>query len=129
MRHGIGHALCAAMLAIAGTGRPALAEPYAFTVVDARAVPAPLGGLRGDAGRGAALAAQHCAACHGDREALGSLMRGTVRLAIIDLSVLDPEAKAHAFYVPDAEGRTALTAQDIEDIVVFLAGERPRRTP
>jgi hypothetical protein len=117
------------MLAATAAASIAWADPYAYTIVDARAVPAPLGGLSGDARRGAEAAATHCAACHESPRALDGLMPGTIRLAIIDRSVLDPDAEPHAFYIPDAEGQTALGAQTIEDIVVFLAGDRSRRDP
>lgn len=97
----------------------ASAEPYAYTIVDAAEVPAPLGGIVGDAARGAAAFAEHCAECH---EA--SVTRGaapTLRLAMINLSVIAPHVEGHAFYDPDAEGRTRLSARTIEDIVAYLA--------
>lgn len=108
-------------------------EPFAYTVVDAARIPVPLGGLMGDAGRGAALFAAECATCHGDTAAGEPLPEdpetGTLRLAIVHLGIARPVDDTtlpddHAFYHPDDNGLTRLPAQAIEDIVAYLA-EQP----
>ena len=113
----------AMMAVLAGLAGAAGAEPHAYTIVDAARVPAPLGGIVGDAARGAAAFATHCAACHAD-PAFGTASPATLRLAIIDLSVARPAVTDHAFYDPDAEGRTRLRAATVEDIVAYLAADR-----
>lgn len=110
--------LAAIWIATAGA---AAAEPFAYTIVDAAAVPAPLGGVAGNAGRGAAAFARACGACH-DAAAFARAEPGALRLAIVDLSVLRPDAADHAFYDTDEEGRTRLSARTVEDIVAFLGG-------
>lgn len=98
----------------------AAAISLGFTIVDGDRVPAPLGGLRGNPDRGAAVAAEQCAACHGDTGAFAGMQEGRLRLAIIDLGVLHPDIADHAFYRPDPEGRTRLDAQMVEDLVAYL---------
>lgn len=101
------------------------AEPFAFSVVDGARVPSPLGGLSGDPVRGAALVQTHCAACHGAAQPVPSWETGRLRLAIIDLAVINPTAPPHAFYAPIASDSDALTAQEIEDVLAALAAREP----
>lgn len=124
--------LCAAALFGLAAATPAAAdtEPFAYTVVDAAGIPVAIGGVRGDGSRGATLAATHCAACH---DAGGSVVAslstrdtGALRLAIVNLAIALPDLDlpglpGHAFYHPDADGRTRLDAQAIEDILAHLA--------
>jgi hypothetical protein len=105
---------------LACLARGAGAEPYAYTIVDAAGVPAPLGGIAGDAARGEAAFAEHCADCHA-AAALAGGEAASRRLAIIDLSVMQPSVADHAFYDPDAEGRTRLSARMVEDILRHLS--------
>jgi sulfur-oxidizing protein SoxX len=114
--------------------------PVAYVVVDAAAIPAPLTDAPGDAARGAEAAADPlrggCAGCHDgaaapDRAAMAALPEGRLRLAIVDLAVLDPAAAEHAFYdiVPDEAGErvaeTRLTAQEVEDVIAWLRAPGP----
>lgn len=115
-----GWRLTAALALLAGV---AGAEPYAYTIVDAARVPAPLGGITGNAARGEAAFKAECATCHAGAPGAGA-DPAALRLAIIDLSVTRPEVDEHAFYDPDAEGRTRLRARTIEDLVAWLAGPR-----
>jgi hypothetical protein len=98
----------------------ASAEPYAYTIVDAAGVPAPLGGIAGDAARGEVAFAEHCADCHAAAALAGGEV-ASLRLAIIDLSVMQASVADHAFYDPDAEGRTRLSARMVEDILRHLS--------
>lgn len=110
-------------------------------------VPAPLGGLDGDPARGAAIVVDrrrgNCLACHriplaqpfqgevgpslagiGDR-----LEPGQIRLRVIDTSRTRPDTLMPPYYriegltdvAPEFRGRPALTAQEVEDVVAFLA--------
>lgn len=107
---------------------PALAEPFAYTIVDAMSVPAPLGGLSGQTRRGATTFEKTCAPCH-TAAALAGAEAGSVRLAIVDLSVMKPEAGDHAFYEPDEEGHTRLSARNVEDIVAYLGSRAAAAAP
>ena len=119
---------CTVMLAAGlSVASPAVAEPFAYTIVDALAVQAPLGGLSGQPRRGAAAFEASCASCHTAGSVAG-VPAGSVRLAIVDLSVLKPEIEGHAFYDPDEEGRTRLSARKVEDIVAYL-GSRAAAAP
>jgi mono/diheme cytochrome c family protein len=113
-------------LALAAT--PPAAEPYAYMVLDAAAIPAPLGGLIGNPGRGEAAVARNCAACH-PGETLHGRTAGALRLAIVNLAVTGATVADHAFYEPDAEGRVQLSARTIEDIVAHLAPMPARPEP
>ena len=111
--------------------------PVAYTVVDGASIPEPLGGLAGDAARGAAVATDpergNCLGCHGETAApLPALAAGRgagrLRLAVVNLAILDPGIADHAFYdvadlgeAPEAlVGTTRLTAQAVEDVVAWL---------
>lgn len=121
---------------VAGAGDRA---PVAYVIVDGRAVPAPLSREDGDAARGGALAgAEGCADCHDGTaapdlaEAAGRLEAGELRLAVVDFSARDPQIVGHAWYdvivdpeQEDAVGETPLTANEIEDLVAWLASLRP----
>jgi mono/diheme cytochrome c family protein len=113
-------------LALAAT--PPAAEPYAYTVLDAEAIPAPLGGLVGNPARGETAAARSCAGCH-PGGALEGRTPGALRLAIVNLAVTGAAVADHAFYEPDAEGRVLLSARTIEDIVAHLAPMPARPEP
>jgi mono/diheme cytochrome c family protein len=115
-----GRLIAAAALVLAGTAGGVRAEPYAYTIVDAARVPVPLGGIVGDAAQGETAFAAQCTECHA-ATALAGRDAAAIRLAVIDLSVMRPEAAGHAFYDPGADGRTLLRARTIEDIVTYLA--------
>lgn len=128
--------------------RAAALETYR---VVADAIPEPLGGLAGDAGRGAALIRDrergNCLICHhGDDPAepfqgsIGPPLRGVglrlsagqLRLRLVDMSRLDPETVMPPYFrtenlrdvAPAYRGRPALSAQEIEDVVSYLASLR-----
>jgi sulfur-oxidizing protein SoxX len=113
------------------------------------AVPEALGGLTGDAERGKAIVLDrrrgNCLICHafpieGEpfQGEIGPPMTGVasrltkaqIRLRLIDQSRLNPETIMPPFYrvegltnvAPEYEGRPALDAQEIEDVVAYLAG-------
>jgi sulfur-oxidizing protein SoxX len=113
------------------------------------AIPEPLGGLTGDAERGKAIVLDrrrgNCLICHAfpiEGEPFqgeigppmtgvaSRLTKGQIRLRLIDQSRLNPETIMAPFYrvegltnvAPEYEGRPALDAQEIEDVVAYLAG-------
>jgi sulfur-oxidizing protein SoxX len=116
--------------------------------INGDAVLRPLGGLQGDAARGKAIVLDrrkgNCLICHvfplegepfqgesGPPMAgvAARLTRGQIRLRLIDQSRLNPETIMPPFYriagltnvAPEYDGRPALTAQEIEDVVAYLA--------
>ena len=127
----------------------ARAESYFEWQVEDYAINEPLGGLTGVAERGRAIAGdQHrgnCLACHalpipeepfhgnlgppltgiGSRQTLGML-----RLHVVDQTRFNPETVMAGYYRPPGQlhrvalelrGRTFLTAQEVEDVVAYLA--------
>lgn len=115
------------------------------------AIDAPLQGLRGDAARGRAIVADRtrgmCLLCHrgpfpevraqGDLAtdlsgAGGRWTEGQLRLRVVDPRRLDPATVMPAFHRTDGLVRVAaafrdrpiLDAQQVEDVVAFLAGLR-----
>lgn len=117
--------------------------------VENNAINEPLGGLTGDAKRGQAIVGDqsrgNCLACHElpipDEEFFGNLgpsltgigsrqTVGTIRLHVVDQSRFNPETVMPGYYRPpqqlnrvakELQGRTWLTAQEIEDVVAYLA--------
>ena len=119
-----------------------------FTVAG-DAIPAPLGGKAGDAARGLAVIRDrrtgNCLICHAMKlegepfqgeiapslDGLGSrLTAGQIRLRIVDPTRINPDSLMPAYYrvdglvnvAPEYKGNPVLDAQQIEDIVVYLAG-------
>lgn len=111
------------------------------------AVPEPLGGLKGDAERGKAIALDrsrgNCLICHSLPVAgqpfqgelgpalagVGSrLSEGQIRLRMIDQSQIHPATIMPPYYrvegltdvAPEYRGKPALNAQEIEDVVAYL---------
>ena len=112
------------------------------------AITDPLGGLTGDAKRGRAIAGDqsrgNCLACHllpiPEEEFFGNLgppltgigsrqTAGMIRLHVVDQSRFNPETVMPGYYRPPQQlnrvakklqGRTWLTAQEIEDVVAYL---------
>lgn len=140
MRSRIG--LGAALLAVS----PAAAlEPFA---VVGDAILAPLGGLSGDGQRGAALVRDrergNCLICHQGAEpsepfqgsigpplaGVGArLDAGQIRLRLVDASLLNAQTVMPPYFrtenlqdvAPAFRGKPALSAQEIEDVVSYLA--------
>ena len=125
------------------------AEPYLAWRAESASVPEPLGGLKGDAQRGRAVAANqaqgNCLACHplpipeepfhGE---IGPPLAGVgsrlpvaeIRLWVINARLIKPDTIMPAFYLDPKEvyrsdddhaGRTLLSAQQVEDVVAYLA--------
>jgi sulfur-oxidizing protein SoxX len=112
------------------------------------AIPAPLGGLSGDARRGEALVRDrergNCLICHQGADpaepfqgTIGPplpgvglrLDAGQIRLRLVDASILNPQTVMPPYFrtealhdvAPQYRGRPALSAQEIEDVVSYLA--------
>ena len=118
-----------------------------YTIVG-DAIPKPLTGKPGDPVRGKVLIADrdegNCLACHSvpipeepyhgtigpDLRGIGArLTPGQIRLRLVNPKLVNPKTMMPAYYVTsgryrvrrDVRGRPILEAQDIEDIVAFLA--------
>jgi sulfur-oxidizing protein SoxX len=136
-----------ALAALLACSVPANAQIAAFTVTD-DAIESPLAGLAGDATRGAAVVRNretaNCLICHAipdDREAfmgdLGPPLAGVgarltpaqIRLRVVDPTLLNDGSVMPAYHRvhgllrvdPRWAGRPVLSAQEIEDVVAWLA--------
>ena len=112
-------------------------------------IPASLTGARGDPQRGRAIVANRqvglCLLCHSgpfpeerfqgdlapDLKGVGArLAEGQIRARIVDPSRTNPDTIMPAYYKKDGlsrvassfQGKTVLTAEQIEDVVAYLAG-------
>jgi sulfur-oxidizing protein SoxX len=130
-----------------GASAPGEGDLLPYEVV-ADAVPDPLGDLKGDPARGKAivtdLAVGNCLICHafpiegepfqGDigppMNGVGArLTQGQIRLRLIDQSRINPGTIMPPFYrvqdlknvAPEYKGRPALEAQELEDVVAYIA--------
>jgi len=142
--------LIAVVLAGAALGSPggrAEEGVHPFTVVG-DAIPASLTGAKGDAARGKAIVLNRqvglCLLCHSgpfpeerfqgnmapDLKGAGSRWsEGELRLRVVDARRLNPDTIMPPYYVVDGMNRVArsfrgkpiLTAEQIEDVVAFLA--------
>ena len=138
----------ALLAASAGFPRPALvAEALRPYVVIGDAIPEPLAGAKGDVERGRAIVLNRqvglCLLCHSgpfpserfqgtlapDLAGTGSRWsEGQLRLRIVDASRLNPDTIMPPYYridgltrvAPAFAGKPILTAEQIEDVVVFL---------
>lgn len=139
----------ALLLGASATPPGAVAEaglrPY---VVEGDAIPAPLTGTPGDAGRGRAVVADRqrglCLLCHAgplpEERFQGTLApdlagagarwsEGQLRLRLVDGRRLNPDTIMPSYYRVDGltrvgpgwRGKPVLTAEEIEDVVAFLA--------
>jgi sulfur-oxidizing protein SoxX len=141
-------ALCIAARAVAS---PCLAQGVTAAeavVVIGDAIPASLTGIRGDAARGRSLVVNRhvglCLLCHSgpfpeerfqgtigpDLGGTGArLSEGQIRLRIVDSGQINPATIMPAYYrikglvrvAPAFRGKTVLSAEQIEDVVAFLA--------
>ena len=118
------------------------------TAVAGDEIPAPLTGAKGDPARGRAIVANRqlglCLLCHTgpfpeerfqgdlapDLKGVGTrLSEGEIRARIVDPRRVNPDSVMPAYYradgltrvAPAFRGRTILTAEQIEDIVAYLA--------
>jgi sulfur-oxidizing protein SoxX len=126
-----------------------------YTVVG-DAIPESLTGAKGDAERGRSIVVNRqvglCLLCHSgpfpEEKFQGTLapdLKGTgarwsegqLRLRIVDASRLNPNTIMPPYYridglkrvAPAYEGKPVLTAEQIEDVVAYLATLREERTP
>ena len=140
--------LGAAVATDAGGGSGEAGELAVFDIVG-DAIQAPLGGLGGDGSRGLAIirdrAVGNCLICHAmplpdemfqgeigpSLAGIGSrLSPGQIRLRLVDPSRINPDTLMPSYYrvegltnvAREYLGRPALDAQQIEDVVVYLAG-------
>lgn len=125
------------------------AQPYFEWKVDSFEIKQPLGGLTGDAARGKAIAGNqsrgNCLACHllpiPEEPFFGNIgppltgigsrqSTGMIRLHVVDQSRFNPETVMPGYYRTPAQlnrvakalkGKTWLNAQEIEDVVAYLA--------
>jgi sulfur-oxidizing protein SoxX len=141
-----------AMLVVATlcrTSAPHAAGALVAFEVAGDAIPAPLGGLLGNAARGLALIRDrrvgNCLICHQlnlpdepfqgeigpSLDGVGSrLSPAQIRLRLVDQTRINPDTVMPPYYrisglvnvAPEYRGRPALDAQQIEDMVVYLAG-------
>lgn len=142
-------AIRTALIVLALASAPASALEAYKVVGDA--IPAPLGGKIGDAARGRALVLDrtqgNCLICHQVPEpnepfqgtigpglaGVGArLDAGQLRLRLIDAGLLNPQTVMPPYFrteglrdvAPAFRDRPALTAQEIEDVVAYLASLR-----
>lgn len=139
---------CAARLLVLLLGTPASAQqPLLPYVIAGHAIPQPLTSEPGDPARGRAIVVRRestCLLCHsgpfpeerfqGDLapDLKGSGARwsaGELRLRLVDATRLNPATIMPSYYrldglvrvAPNYRGKPALTAQQIEDVVAYLA--------
>jgi len=133
--------------ALAAAGLPCSGTAAEFSVVG-DAIPASLTGARGDSARGRAIVVNRyvglCLLCHSGpfpeerfQGTIGPNLAGTgvrltegqIRLRIVDAARLNPVTIMPPYHrtdglhrvAPAYEGKTVLTAAQIEDVVAFLA--------
>jgi len=140
-------AICGASESGAAVGAEETTALRPYTIVG-DAIPAPLTGQKGDAARGRAIVLNRnvglCLLCHAgpfpDERFQGNMApdlkgagarwsEGQLRLRLVDARKLNPATIMPPYYVVDGMGRVAaslrgkpiLTAEQIEDVVAFLA--------
>ncbi len=137
----------AAAAALLGSWSAGAEELAAYQVVDEASIPQPLTDQPGDAARGMDVAVNrklgNCLACHimpiegqpfhgevgPDLSAVGATYsEGELRLRVVNPKVINPDSIMPAFYRADGlhrvmkqfQGKTVLTAQQVEDVVAYL---------
>jgi L-cysteine S-thiosulfotransferase len=141
-------ALACASAPLASTADDAPTEVYKSWVAKNLAVQEPLGGLKGNAENGRKVAIDrskgNCLACHKmpipEEDFHGELgpslekvakkfNEGKIRFRIINIQAINPRSLMPPFYkkpeqlnrvVEQYQGRTILTAQEVEDVVAYL---------
>ncbi len=138
--------ILAGMALAVGLGSAALALEAYEVVGDA--IPRPIGGLAGDVERGAAVVRDrergNCLICHQGADpsepfqgSIGPPLKGVglrldagqIRLRLVDASLLNPQTVMPPYFRTENlhdvavayRGRPALSAQEIEDVIVYLA--------
>lgn len=133
----------------AGQARPGVAEePVGYEIVDDEAIPASLTGSSGDPDKGREAFINrklgNCLGCHAVIELEAEPFHGEVgppldgvadiygegelRLRVVNPKIVNPDTIMPGFYVSDGlhrvaekfQGKTILTAEQIEDIVAYL---------
>jgi len=143
------HPVLAGMVLALGIGSAVLAlETYE---VAGDAIPRPLGGLVGSIERGAAIVRDrergNCLICHQGADpaepfqgSIGPPLKGVgarldagqIRMRLVDASLLNPQTVMPPYFRTENlhdvaaayRGKPALSAQEIEDVVVYLASLR-----
>jgi L-cysteine S-thiosulfotransferase len=140
--------LAAALVLVGGGAHRARAQQLLPYVIVGDAIPAPLTGGTGDAARGRAIVVDRqkglCLLCHSgpfpEERFQGNLApnlqgagsrwsAGQLRLRLVDSRKLDPGTIMPPYYVIDGldrvapayRGKPILAAEEIEDVVAFLA--------
>ena len=140
--------MAAAVLVVAAARAPARAEPLQPYDIVGDAIPAPLTQTPGDAARGRATVINRrvglCLLCHSgpfpEEKLQGNLApdlagtgsrwsAGQLRLRLVDARRLNPESIMPPYYridgldrvAPAFRGKPIFSAQQIEDVVAFLA--------
>jgi L-cysteine S-thiosulfotransferase len=141
-------AILAGAVALGGMGSAAEADVVRYRVVDGNGIPDSLTGKPGDPRKGAEIAAGrtqgNCLACHAlpipqeklqgnvgpDLTQVGArLNEGELRLRVVNPKIVDPQTAMPAYYRidgltrvrKDLVGKPILTAEQIEDVVAYLA--------
>lgn len=143
----VGFAMLAAASGFDAPRSIARADPLVPYAITGDAIAAPLGGLSGDAARGRTIILARksaCLLCHAgpfpeqhfpgtigpDLRGVGArLTPGQMRLRLVDATRLNPDTVMPPYYrvdgltrVADAQrGKPILTAQEVEDVIAFLA--------
>lgn len=138
----------AAVLCFAWTMPAAAGDTYCEWTADNLAINEPLCGLAGDPARGRVLAYErkkgNCLACHTmpipEEQFHGNIgpnlagvgsrySAGQLRLRLVDMKLINPMTLMPGFYknpqdlhrvMANFQGKTPLSAQEIEDVVVYL---------
>lgn len=141
-------AMCAG-LTMTALAADAPIEPYQTWKMVGRTIPEPLGGLKGDAANGRKVAINrskgNCLACHRlpvpeeefhgelgpSLEHIGKkLTEEKLRLRVVNIQEMNTDSLMPPFYKKPSElsrvvekfqGRTILTAQEVEDVVAYLS--------
>jgi sulfur-oxidizing protein SoxX len=139
--------ICGAGMAAFFTAGAAAEELVAFKIVDDESIEESLTGKPGDPVRGREVAVNrkqgNCLACHKmpipeqpfhgeigpDLSTVGSTYTaGELRLRVVNPKIVNPDSFMPAFYrsdglhrvLKDFQGKTILTAQQVEDVVAYL---------
>lgn len=137
-------------VAVAASAGPVAAdaqETVKYQVVNGNSIPASLTGKTGDPAKGREVAINrrqgNCLACHAmpiseqpyhggigpDLNGIGSrYSAGELRLRIVNPKIVNPDTIMPAFYradglhrvLKDFQGKTVLTAEQVEDVVAYL---------